>query len=491
MHTTLRPFATAGVALVGATAIAITPVAPTTLATDMRVASPAVQLTAAVDPITPWLEVFNNSEVNFANLVNTWLQAPAPVLQQVIANQIGYLSQLPDFPAIIEQMVANLGAAIHTPFAIDPSTLENTQNADKPLSHRSLWTILEALGADSPIPPELQPLINFSTTYTSGILLGLVGPVISPVLALAASVTAIVENLTGATPDLQAAFNTLINTPATMVDAFLNGGQSVDITPVLDAIGLSLNIPDLADMNSVGITFGGLLSPGGSIFNALSFDMLVAGSIPVNIPGNGPGFVGSIIGLTNAIAKAIGWDGVGNPLAPPLTTPETPETPDLKSPAAVPDVSMLASKTVALETSKPALAEKVAPVEEKSTSTEEATGETDSATTPVVSAPEEEPTDTVDETVDETVDDTTDEAADDAAAEAAADAAAEAADEAADDAADEAADDATDEAKSTKPGLNGSKPSKEAGKTSTTKTSQSSESSDNDSSKSSDNKSDD
>ncbi|WP_243858266.1 outer membrane porin GjpA [Mycobacterium sp. DL440] len=351
MHTNLRPnlrpFATASIALVGATAIAMTPVAALTAPPDIKVANPAVQLSAAIDPITPWLEVFNNAEVNLANLADAWLTAPAPVLQQVIANQIGYLSQLPDFPAIIGQMATNLEAAVKAPFAIDLSTLESTNRL---LSHRSLFTILQALGDESPIPAALQPLIDFSTTYTSGILLGLVGPVISPVLALAASVSAIAENLGGETPDFQAAVSTLINTPAAMADAFLNGGQSLDLTPVLDALGLDLDPGPGTDVTNVGITFGGLLSPGGSIFNALDFDITIANVIKVNIPGQGPGAIGSLIGLGQAVAKAIGWDGTGNPLAPPLKTPETSsaETPTAAL-AQANDIAPRASRTVTLD----------------------------------------------------------------------------------------------------------------------------------------------
>lgn len=376
--TTLRPFTTAGVALVGATAIAITPVA-LTAPPDVKANSPAVQLTAAIDPITPWLETFNNSEVNFANLANSWLEAPFPSLQQVIANQVGYLAQLPDFPGIVRQIVDNVGAAIKAPLAIDTSTLENTNPL---LNHRSLYTILKELGDGSPIPVQLQPLVDFSTTYTSGMLLGLVGPVISPILALAASVNAIVANLTSDTPDLQAAVNSLINTPAKMVDAFLNGGQHLDLTPVLNALGLDLDPGPGTDVQKVGITFGGLLSPGGSIFNALSFDILIASSLNVNIPGNPTGFIGSLIGLTKTIAKALGWDGTGNPLAPPLEEP----APVLREAG---DTSILTARTVALETSRPSVVENVSTVDESPAPAVEETGETGSAPMPDVTTPAE------------------------------------------------------------------------------------------------------
>lgn len=321
MRTNLGSYATAGVALVGASIITVVPVAAP-VPDEARATSPAVQLSAAVDPLTPWLAVFDDSEVNLTNLVHSWLEAPAPVLQQVIANQLGYLQELPDLLAIVEQMGTNLEAAIRTPFAADSSTLEDSTRL---MSHLGLFNILSDLmdvGA-GPIPAELQPLIDFSTSSTTGVLLGLVGPVIGPSLALAAGLGAVYENLTGETPDLEAAFNALINTPAAMADAFLNGGQTLDLTPLLDAIGLDLSPAPGTNVDGVGITFGGLLSPGGSIFNALSFDINIGGLIDVPLAGTGPGAIGSLIALTKTIAEAIGWDGAGNPLAPPLETPAT------------------------------------------------------------------------------------------------------------------------------------------------------------------------
>ncbi|MGV0714920.1 outer membrane porin GjpA [Mycolicibacterium sp. XJ662] len=387
MPVKLRPYTSAGLALVSATAIAMTPVVAAPSLPDVKVANPAVELSAAINPIAPWLEVWEHSETNLANLANTWLEAPAPVLQQIIANQLGYLQQLPDFPVILEEMVGNLRAAIQAPFATDTSTLENTTPL---MNHRSLFTILSELAAEGvgPIPAELMPLVNFSTTFTSGMLLGLVGPVISPVLALVASAGAIVENLTGETPDLEAAFNTLINTPAAMVDAFLNGGQTLDLTPVLDALGISLDPAPGTEVQTVGITFGGLLSPGGSIFNALDFGIVIGGRVNVPVAGQGPGFIGSLIGLTQTIAKAIGWDGEGNPLAPAPSEP-APETADANDPGQVP-ASVLASQTVTLPTAQDKALDGVAAEVETASLSEEPTGS--AAVTEQADATEEEVT---------------------------------------------------------------------------------------------------
>lgn len=339
MYTTLRPYATAGVAMLGASAIAIAPVVVAPAMPDLRVADPAVALSAAIDPLTPLLDLFNKSEVNFANLAGAWLEAPAPILQQIIANQIGYLGELPDIGAILRQMGTNVGAALGAPFAEDMSTLA-------PL-HASIYDlILDGVpGAIEPAPPQLVPLLKFTTTYLSGALVGLAGLVMNPVLALGGSIHSVFQSLGGENADFAAALNTLINIPTTMVDAFLNGGQTMMVTPLLTALGLNLPIPGM----EVELVFGGLLSGGGSMFNSLN--IIFDPNNPAEVlPGQGAGFIGSLIGLTKAIAKAIGWDGEGNPLAPPLTTP----APSLRDAA---DTTVLAGHTITLETTDTVVAD--------------------------------------------------------------------------------------------------------------------------------------
>ncbi|KUI35165.1 hypothetical protein AU195_09705 [Mycobacterium sp. IS-1496] len=305
MELRLRPYASAGVALVGASAIAMAPVAPPL--PDIKISSPSINLSATIDPITPWVDVFENAETNLAGLIEDWAEAPFPVLQQVIVNQLRYFSELPDFELIAGQIAENIEAAAGVLYERDLTTLD-------PL-HQLAFALLPGI---VPALADLGPILDFSTTSLSGVLLGLVGPIIGPVLALAASGSAIFAELTSETPDIGAAFNTLINTPAAVADAFLNGGQVLDLTPVLSALGPALGL-DLPPGTEIGIAFGGLLSPGGSIFNAL--DIALG---PISIPGQGPGAIGSLINLSQAIARALGWDGTGNPLHEEEEAPPAP-----------------------------------------------------------------------------------------------------------------------------------------------------------------------
>jgi hypothetical protein len=65
---------------------------------------------------------------------------------------------------------------------------------------------------------------------------------------------------------------------------------------------------------------GGLLSPAGSLLNALDFTESLGVACPnvlcatFDVPSTAVGPIASMIGLGQAIAEVIGWCGVGNPL---------------------------------------------------------------------------------------------------------------------------------------------------------------------------------
>ncbi|KDF00858.1 hypothetical protein Y900_018440 [Mycolicibacterium aromaticivorans JS19b1 = JCM 16368] len=304
MYAVPRPFVAATVAVVGAGAIAISPAAPAAL--DIH-AAPAIQLAASTD----WTDIFTRAGQGAQTLFDTWREAPAPVLQQIVANQISYLKELPDFAAIANQIQTHLRAALSAPTAPDLSTLDST--------HRTFYQLLPAVLQLPGVPDLLQlsisptgkQLLAFSTTALSGVVLGMAGPVLGPLLVLASSVDAIRAELTSPTPDVAAALSTLTNIPAAMTDAFLNGGQHVDLTALAQTFGPAIGVSFPTGVK-VGIALGGLLSPGGSIFNALDFayDNDLLGVLHIHVPlatGNPIGPIGAFMEFTRAIAKSIGW----------------------------------------------------------------------------------------------------------------------------------------------------------------------------------------
>ncbi|MEB3024076.1 hypothetical protein K6T79_23930, partial [Mycolicibacter sp. MYC098] len=87
MRATIRPYATAGVAIAGAGLIAVTPVSAPVPAL-LNVQSPAVALTGA------WDDVLNAASANMTSLLNNWYLAPGVGMQQFWANQMDYWGQL-------------------------------------------------------------------------------------------------------------------------------------------------------------------------------------------------------------------------------------------------------------------------------------------------------------------------------------------------------------------------------------------------------------
>lgn len=89
MQLTLRPFTTAGIALVGAGVIAVSPLAPPPImATHTSTAS--VSLTASssfVDPIAYWGDVLELTGTKLSTILNEASASPFPILSQVIENQ--------------------------------------------------------------------------------------------------------------------------------------------------------------------------------------------------------------------------------------------------------------------------------------------------------------------------------------------------------------------------------------------------------------------
>lgn len=120
--TRMRPYLAAGVAMVGASLIAVNPVAPT-IATDIQeravrltgsvansigdvttniattlpgsldmgdLSAAATSIPPAVNPLYEWLNVLSTSGSNLESIAGSWFNDPFPVLHQVVSNQIGY-----------------------------------------------------------------------------------------------------------------------------------------------------------------------------------------------------------------------------------------------------------------------------------------------------------------------------------------------------------------------------------------------------------------
>lgn len=108
MQLALRPYVTAGIALVGASVIAVAPIAP-----HPDVHLPTVHLTAAVDnPIDVFTPVVNAAGNWITSTVKTEIANPFPILHQIVTNQITTAHQLLEAVNAGAQGVGELAAGL-------------------------------------------------------------------------------------------------------------------------------------------------------------------------------------------------------------------------------------------------------------------------------------------------------------------------------------------------------------------------------------------
>lgn len=338
MHATVRPYATAGVALVGASLIAATPVAAP-LPTLSEALSPAVQLTGA------WEDVVNTASANLTTLLNNWYLAPGVGMQQFWANQMDYADQLLNDPAgstnsVNEQLQLHLNAVI-SGWALQ-NTTDETQatviNHTMDSTHALMFgQVAGYLPADVD-PDQILPIINMLGSPASAVLMGMIGPAISPWIALLNSIT-----------DGDNLGDTLTN----MWGAVLNGA-TLNLDSLLPMINDAGFFPAGMTMDHLDFAFGGLLSTGaaavsyqvlgpggeiaaevpavgGSLFQSVGLEFSgvpVLGTLDLDSAGIGPIAAWQAWGQTVGALLGSGWDGKGAVVVtPPLAGAELPLLP--------------------------------------------------------------------------------------------------------------------------------------------------------------------
>jgi hypothetical protein len=319
-----RPYATAGVALVGAGLIAITPMAPRLpdifTVQDIKLVSGEDTLP---DIAAPWIDQFNTASENATTLLNTFYDAPLIGLQQTIANQSGFLQDFFNDPtsstvASINGEIQNNLAAVLTGLTLQNATSDTLRTVtEHTLASQNafLFDELPSFLPSSVNPAEVTPIVDFLASPDSGIIMGMLGPEISPLVALGNSISAGDD------------FN---ETLANMVGAYFNGAD-LSLNSLIPLIYQAGVFPPGLNIANLDIAFGGLLTPGdteagigGSIFNSLGIDLT---SVPIlgtlDVPSNAVGPLGAWEGLEQTIGALLGWDGSGSPLAD-VTLPVIP-----------------------------------------------------------------------------------------------------------------------------------------------------------------------
>ncbi|MCV7066926.1 hypothetical protein H7H51_16580 [Mycolicibacterium farcinogenes] len=267
MQLAARSYLTAGVALVGAGAIAVSPLAPP--APDVQIpaidaSSAAVNLTAAANPLQLWADVFEAAFQNIGGLGEQVLADPAPILTQIIANQLHSANVL---GAATQRLVEGMSAALDPEnFMSFPAALKQATDLIAAGDYAAGFAALASSplmlglplidfvgnewvpGAWSVIAQPFTNLANLVTQLPQGLPALLANGVLAPLAGTAAATGYTLENLVAAANAGDAAefVGTLVNAPATVTGALLNGFElpNDDGLPPTVFGGL-LNAPDM------------------------------------------------------------------------------------------------------------------------------------------------------------------------------------------------------------------------------------------------------
>jgi hypothetical protein len=162
-----------------------------------------------------------------------------------------------------------------------------------------------------PVAVKVAPVWNLLNTPYSGQLLGLLGPLLSPLVQVVKSFTAVGAYFGAG--DVAGAINELINIPTNTTNAFLNGAGYLDLTAIAAKI-----LPDGFEVKSFGVNLGGLLNAvptNGSFVNpdnpptewsgGVGFDGIATDLGLVKFQGLPNGLAGSVVGLGQFLGKEL------------------------------------------------------------------------------------------------------------------------------------------------------------------------------------------
>lgn len=345
MRKTLRPFAIGGVAIVGAGIVTATPV--TAPLPDIFVRD--VTLTAddtLPDVLAPWIDQFNTASENATTLLNNFALAPGVAFQQMIANWSGYLQDFFNDPSSntvtdINGQIQDHLAGVLTGYALQgasddtvKSVLQHTVDGSGLSGHAFLVGQLPSFLPPSIDPATVTSIVDFLASPLSGIIIGELGPYLSPWVALMNSMSD---------------GDDLNTTLANMVGAFFNGAD-LNLDSLIPAIEQAGVLPAGMNFGNLDFALGGLFTPGsvtvgsyefdgvsvpavgGSIFNSLGITLTgvpVLGHIAVDSQPIGP--IGAMEAWGQIVGALLGsgWGGVGTvDVSPPLLGIDLPTIPD-------------------------------------------------------------------------------------------------------------------------------------------------------------------
>ena len=405
-----RPYLAAGIAALGASAIALAPVQPipnhVSLDTAPAIKTVAVDLAAAVNPIAAWVDTIQSTAANITTLGSFALEQPFPIATTLLHNWGVYAQEIlsGNIQTVFGQIENNFRTLFAAPFdtgvtvTLTNATVTPNQsvtipaagvpgfepyfisdacsgagNCGSPANLNLLAVQITAGGSlEPPSDPinlwstivKFAPVWRFLATPASGALLGLLGPVLSPIASVLNTFSALGRDLKAG--NLLDAVYEIVNVPANLTNAVFNGAR-LDLTPVLEAFGVNLHNPDSSiQIGNFGLKLGGLLNvtpidtPAtaynmGTGFNALSGDPNDPGTfLADNALGVPTGLGGSFVGMGQYLAGALRVSPVVKAKAKAASVEAAPVVVDTPAVDAAPAVADAAAEAKAPSAAAPA-----------------------------------------------------------------------------------------------------------------------------------------
>ena len=306
MQAALRPYATAGVALVGASVIAVSPIIATPTAIE-QMREDAVELSASVDPIAVFRQLVQTTITEAQATGQAIIDNPAPILPQLIRNQLGQALNLP------ENLVSQLNVIPHLPALIPDVTA--TEIADLQALGQAgqdfLTNIVDGI-TQGDVQAQLQLAIDaakggdFGSAFNDLAALPLVtllGHELGNLLLIStvgATLEKPIQDLAPLLPIVGQPLQNLGNVVAALpIQAVLVGLPAiVPVNTTAQALGETLDgVIEAAQTGDPGVAFDAVVTQAAAVTQAF---------LNVAVAPDGGGLVSGLQNLREAIAEAIG-----------------------------------------------------------------------------------------------------------------------------------------------------------------------------------------
>ena len=254
MHAAVRSRLNMGIAMAGAGAIALAPIAqPMPAIAELQaraVSSAEVALSAAANPIEQWAEIIQTTLANGGALAQSYLNNPLPILHQLLNNGLGYGQQTvtalqTSFTNLVDQL------RFDNPYGFPVTVRHGLDQILAGQIYAGVSTLLDAglgliIGPVFPLLDLLQIPVTMAQNFANvvaalpmsvlGLGLGALGTFNGTIQATAFQAQAVFDALR--TGDLAGVVGAIVATPGAIVNAVLNGFALTGAPGLLSPYGL-------------------------------------------------------------------------------------------------------------------------------------------------------------------------------------------------------------------------------------------------------------